>query len=137
MNNTFLLFYSPKSRNQTSRWVPPSSVNSPLLLRILLRSAGIFRYIKSYTCYTAVFCKISIRRSKYCLEFSISWERLKISGEPFHSCSIFESYLINSLWSSYISRKEEGTSANILCNSYLACPKFKCNRASVSTSLSN
>ena len=59
MNNIFLLFYSPKSRNQTSRWVPPSSVNSPLLLRILLRillrAAGILRYIKTHTWYTTVF----------------------------------------------------------------------------------
>ena len=72
MNNIFLLFYSPKSRNQTSRWVPPSSVNSPLLLRILLRAAGILRYIKTRTWYKTVFCKISMQRSKCCLEFSIS-----------------------------------------------------------------
>ena len=28
---------------------------------------------------TTVFCKISVWRSKYCLEFSITWGRLKIS----------------------------------------------------------
>ena len=28
---------------------------------------------------TTVFCKIALRRSKYCLEFSITWARLKIS----------------------------------------------------------
>ena len=72
MNNIFLLFYSPKSRNQTSRWVRPSSVKSPLLLRILLRAAGILRYIKTRTWYKTVFCKISMQRSNCCLEFSIS-----------------------------------------------------------------
>jgi len=46
---------------------------------------------------TTVFCKISVRRSKYCLEFSIAWIRLKISRWPFHSGTIFEAYLINSL----------------------------------------
>ena len=38
---------------------------------------------------TTVLCKISVRRSKYCQEFSISWWRLKISGWPFHSCTVF------------------------------------------------
>ena len=32
---------------------------------------------------TTVFGKISVRRSKYCLEFSVIWGRLKISGWPF------------------------------------------------------
>ena len=35
-----------------------------------------------------VFFEISVRRSKYCLDF-FRW--------PFHSCTIFEGYLINSL----------------------------------------
>ena len=38
---------------------------------------------------TTVFCKVSVRRSKNCLEFSIAWGRLKISRWPFHSCTIF------------------------------------------------
>ena len=46
---------------------------------------------------TTVFCKISVLRSKYCLQFSISWEQLKNSKWPFRSCTIFEAYLINSL----------------------------------------
>ena len=41
---------------------------------------------------TTVFCKISVRRSKFCLEFSFTW--LKISRWPFHSCTIFEAHLI-------------------------------------------
>ena len=45
---------------------------------------------------TTVLCKISVRRSKYWQEFSISWWRLKISRWPFHSRAIFEAYLINS-----------------------------------------
>ena len=45
-----------------------------------------------------VFCKISVRKSKYCLEFSITWERLKISSDrAFHLWTIFEVYLINFL----------------------------------------
>ena len=46
---------------------------------------------------TSVFCKISARRSKYCLEFSIIWGRLKISRWSFHLCKIFHAYLTNSL----------------------------------------
>ena len=47
---------------------------------------------------TTVFCKISVRRCKFCLEFSFTWQ--KISRWPFHSCTIFEAHqimLINSL----------------------------------------
>ena len=53
---------------------------------------------------TTVFCNlpVSVRRSKYCLELSITWGRLKISIWPFHSCTIFEAYLINSLWFSEV-----------------------------------
>ena len=46
---------------------------------------------------TTVFCEISVRRSKNCLQFAIAWGRLKISRWTFHSCTIFEAYLINSL----------------------------------------
>ena len=46
---------------------------------------------------TTVFCEISVRRSRCCLEFSITWGRLKISSWPFHSGTIFETSLINSL----------------------------------------
>ena len=42
---------------------------------------------------TTVFCKISVRRSKNCLEFSITRGRLTISRWPFHSCTIFKVYL--------------------------------------------
>ena len=35
--------------------------------------------------------------NKYCLEIFVTWERLKISRWPYHSCAIFEAYLINSL----------------------------------------
>ena len=48
------------------------------------------------------FLKISVRRSKYCLEFSIAWGRLKISRWAFHLWTTFEDYLINSLWFSDI-----------------------------------
>ena len=44
-----------------------------------------------------VFCKISVGRSKYCLEFSMTWGGLKNSRSAFHSFTIFETYLINSL----------------------------------------
>ena len=43
---------------------------------------------------TTVFCKISVRKSKHGLEFSIGLGRLKISRCPFHSCAIFEACLI-------------------------------------------
>ena len=32
-----------------------------------------------------VFCKISVRRSKYCLEFSVTWGRLKVCRWPLRS----------------------------------------------------
>ena len=44
-----------------------------------------------------LFSILSVWRSKYCLEFSITWGTLKISRWSFHSCAIFEAYLINSL----------------------------------------
>ena len=40
---------------------------------------------------------LAVRRSKHCLEFSFAWGRLKISKWMFHSCTIFEAFLINSL----------------------------------------
>ena len=46
---------------------------------------------------TTVFCKISVLKSKYYLEFSITWGWLEISRWLFHSCTIFKAYLINSL----------------------------------------
>ena len=39
-------------------------------------------------------CKIFVRRSKYCLEFSINWGRLKISRYPFHLSTSFDASLI-------------------------------------------
>ena len=46
----------------------------------------------------AVFCKITLRRSKECLQFSIPQEgRLRISRWPFHSYKIFVAHLINPL----------------------------------------
>ena len=41
-----------------------------------------------------VFCEISVRRSKSCLEFSVGWGRLRLLRWPFHSCTIFEAYRI-------------------------------------------
>ena len=43
-----------------------------------------------------VFCKMSVLRSKYCLKFYITWERLKLSRWLSHSCPSFEAYLIKS-----------------------------------------
>ena len=60
-------------------------------------ASGICRHICQQGHPATVFCKISVRRSKYCLEFSITRGRLKISRWLFHSCTIFEAYLINSL----------------------------------------
>ena len=45
---------------------------------------------------TTVLCKISVRRSKYCLKVYITWRRLKISRWRFQSDRIFDAYLINS-----------------------------------------
>ena len=46
---------------------------------------------------TTVFCKISVRGSKYCLAFSNIWGWLKISWWLFHSCTILEAFPINPL----------------------------------------
>ena len=42
---------------------------------------------------TMIFCKIAVRRSKYCLEFSITWGRLKISRWSFHLRTIFDTLI--------------------------------------------
>ena len=42
---------------------------------------------------TTVFCKISVRRSKNRLKLSIPCGRLRISTWPFHSFTIFKTYL--------------------------------------------
>ena len=39
------------------------------------------------------FCKVTVRRSKYCLEISKVREGLKMSGQPFHSPKIFGVFL--------------------------------------------
>ena len=59
-------------------------------------------FIQGHPTSVGVFCKISVRRSKYCLEFSIIWGRLKISRWSFHLCKIFDAYLKNSLWFSEV-----------------------------------
>ena len=46
---------------------------------------------------TPLFCKKSVWRSTNSLEFSIPWGGLTNSRWPFHSPTIFEAYLINSL----------------------------------------
>ena len=46
---------------------------------------------------TTLFCKISVRRSKKCLEFSIPWGGLIISRWPLHSSTISKAYLISAL----------------------------------------
>ena len=48
---------------------------------------------------TTVFCKISVRRRKYCPEFSISWERQKIYRWPFYSCAILKFKFNTIFWS--------------------------------------
>ena len=47
--------------------------------------------LKEHT--TTVLCKISVRRSKNSLEFSIAWGMLNISRWPFHSRTIFEAII--------------------------------------------
>ena len=54
------------------------------------------RHAKTQGHPATVFCIISVRRSKHCLEFSFAWGRLKIYRWTFHSCTIFEAHLINS-----------------------------------------
>ena len=108
-NSTFAV-----SRKQTEfhDWkmdLSPRSIENQknLVIRLLLKSTLPQRATSSSWCRpiseisalsfmcqgypTTVFCKISSRRSKYCLEFCFTWGQLKISGWPFHSCTIFES----------------------------------------------
>ena len=54
-------------------------------------------FIQGHPTSAGVFCKISVRRSNYCLEFSIIWGRRKISRWSFYLCKIFDAYLTNSL----------------------------------------
>ena len=45
-----------------------------------------------------VFYKLSVRRSKYWLKFSVSWGRLKIARWLFHSCTIVQFGIKNYRW---------------------------------------
>ena len=46
---------------------------------------------------TTFFCKITVRRSKYYLEYSSTWGWLKSSRWPFHLSRIFEANLITEI----------------------------------------
>ena len=46
---------------------------------------------------TALFCKISVRRSKNSLEFSMPWRGEIISRWPFHSSTVSKAYLTSAL----------------------------------------
>ena len=98
---------SPRRRN-LDKWISGRYVfNSFIMLKLGRRLK--YRFCSSFTInfslqshrnqehLSTVFCELSVRRSKYCLEFSITWGRLTLSRWPFHSYIIFETYLINSL----------------------------------------
>ena len=71
-----------------SPWSPSDAINVPRQVKTSL----IFS-CKGQGHPTTAFCKISVRRSKNCLEISIPWGWLRISRWPFRSCTIFEAYL--------------------------------------------
>ena len=69
-------------------WLP---LLSDMKSKITATSISVGRLVKSRRqvcskCYFAphVFYKISVQRSKYCLEFSIAWGQLQISRWPFY-----------------------------------------------------
>ena len=64
----------------------PSPQQPPRLCRPCMGMDNRGWHILGYP--TTVFCKTSVRRTKYCPEFSITWGWLKISRGPFHSCTI-------------------------------------------------
>ena len=88
-----MLFDPPSSSSILRSWLAPL-INRTLLRHCTKYSCRVVKKI-SQGHPTTVFCKIFVRRRIFCLEFSITWGRLKISGWPFHSWTIFESYLIN------------------------------------------
>ena len=96
----------------------------------------LFSYLDFRVCFACypptVFCKISVRRSKYFLKYSITWERLKISRWLFHSCPIFEAYLIK------IRQQGKGPSRfSIFSTAYLFIFRTKKNLHSESLSFQN
>ena len=64
------------------------------LLAMILHAHALFVYFTQLETFhtqgqpKTVFCKISVRRAKYRLEFSVTWGKLKISRWTFHSCTI-------------------------------------------------
>ena len=100
---------SPRRRN-LDKWISGGYVfNSFIMLKLGRRLKC--RFFSSLTTnfsmqshrnqelLSTVFCELSVRRSKYCLEFSITWGRLTLSRWPFHSyIYIFRNLaIINSL----------------------------------------
>ena len=77
-----ILFFKIASHKIVQYWAMPRKFNAALIFQGNP---------------TTVFCKISVPRSKYCLEFSTTWGRLKISTWPIHSCTIFEAFPLNPL----------------------------------------
>ena len=65
--------------------------------------------------WTTVFCILSARRSKYCLQISTARERLELNSDEFHSFSIFEVYLLSSIrfWEAWCCTFDSPTSAII------------------------
>ena len=65
------------------------------LLAMILHAHALFAHFTQLETFhsqgqpKSVFCKLSVWRGKYCLEFSVTRGQLKISRWPLHSCTIF------------------------------------------------
>ena len=94
----FSVCYHPESLLLWQRDVTTSLLYSMMMLWRALTMTSLktlsntfMEILKEHT--TTVFCKISVRRSKNSLEFSIAWGMLNISRWPFHSRTIFEAII--------------------------------------------
>ena len=102
-SNTFRPY--PNVRRTVGRPLTSKTVSKDIVISLefgIRRKVSWKDQVESSGHPTTVFCKISFRRSKYCLEFSITWGRLKIYRWPFHSCTIFEAYKFPTIFWSLI-----------------------------------
>ena len=64
---------------QTSPNIEIDDWSHSILYHMVILTENDYRY-KTQKHPATMFCKITVRRSKYCLEISKAWEELKISG---------------------------------------------------------
>ena len=76
-SNKRFLWWNKNGRPRRSIQIDDWSVS--ILYHMVILTENDYLY-KTQEHPATIFCKITVRRSKYCLEISKAWEELKISG---------------------------------------------------------